>query len=456
MSYYYNTQGGLYLQNQSGSNLVNLITKGLTTDILPITLDKNRGVGINNTTPQHALDINGSIKCDYIATQNKDPDVNFGINCGTIRADFFSLDTQCYIRKGDEGGMILNIPTQKSLDIYHEGGISLFSVNSNGLVVNTDIRGNANIHGDIVLARRVEVSDHIQSLQLSVGGSINCLGNISGNTMNIEGTISGNGNINISGNLLANSISLGTNVINFNNNTLINTILSTTKYILQNNNSQKILYCDGATRYVGINNDNPQYNLDVIGSAKISNTLTMQTGIVSGLLTANTSHVTSFFSSRQLSRYIYIRSDANASNLDNFLPLYPLDVTGECRNSSGVWLSGSDSRVKDNIIDADLDICYNNIKNLKLRNFQWNEKYTKEKDLKDNNVIGFISQEVKDIFPKSVIESKSYGYDNFMDLNTDQIYKTMYGALQMTMKKLEDTMEKLDKLTVEFEEYKKN
>jgi hypothetical protein len=32
----------------------------------------------------------------------------------------------------------------------------------------------------------------------------------------------------------------------------------------------------------------------------------------------------------------------------------------------------------------------------------------------------------------------------------------MYGALQMTMKKLEDTMEKLDKLTVEFEEYKKS
>ena len=52
------------------------------------------------------------------------------------------------------------------------------------------------------------------------------------------------------------------------------------------------------------------------------------------------------------------------------------------------------------------------------------------------------------LFPKAIIESNSYGYEDFMDLNTDQIFKTMYGALQMTMQKLE-------KLTVEFEEYKK-
>jgi hypothetical protein len=67
----------------------------------------------------------------------------------------------------------------------------------------------------------------------------------------------------------------------------------------------------------------------------------------------------------------------------------------------------------------------------------------------DNNVIGFISQEVKPIFPKSIFESNSWGYEDFMDLNTDQIYKSMYGALQLTMKNLET-------LTQEFNEYKIN
>ena len=67
----------------------------------------------------------------------------------------------------------------------------------------------------------------------------------------------------------------------------------------------------------------------------------------------------------------------------------------------------------------------------------------------DNNVIGFISQEVKPIFPKAIFESNSWGYEDFMDLNCDQIYKCMYGALQLTMKNLET-------LRQEFNEYKIN
>jgi hypothetical protein len=71
MAYYYSSQSGLYLQNQSGSNLVNLITKGFNVDFLPLTLDKiNNRVGINNTTPQHTLDIEGSLKANALTFGN--------------------------------------------------------------------------------------------------------------------------------------------------------------------------------------------------------------------------------------------------------------------------------------------------------------------------------------------------------------------------------------------------
>ena len=98
MSYYYSSQSGLYLQNQSGSNLVNLITKGFNVDFLPLTLDKiNNRVGINNRTPQHSLDINGD-----------------------IRANSISFATDCYLRTENDN-MIINIPQEKTFAVYENG-----------------------------------------------------------------------------------------------------------------------------------------------------------------------------------------------------------------------------------------------------------------------------------------------------------------------------------------------
>jgi cytoskeletal protein CcmA (bactofilin family) len=185
-------------------------------------------------------------------------------------------------------------------------------------------------------------------------------------------------------------------------------------------------------------------------SANINGYINGNSLSVSGNITTNSANINGLlYTNRQLSSYISIDKNATSASLANYSPIYPLDVIGSTRNSTGVWLSGSDNRVKNNIIDADLEICYNNIKKLKLRNFQWNDEYTKQNKLEDANVIGFISQEVKPIFPKSIFESNSWGYEDFMDLNTDQIYKSMYGALQLTMKNLET-------LTQEFNEYKIN
>ena len=63
--------------------------------------------------------------------------------------------------------------------------------------------------------------------------------------------------------------------------------------------------------------------------------------------------------------------------------------------------------------------------------------YAQSNNIIDNNVVGWIAQEVEPIFPKAIVENDRWGYSNFKDLSTDQIFKSMYGALQYTIEKLE-------------------
>ena len=45
-------------------------------------------------------------------------------------------------------------------------------------------------------------------------------------------------------------------------------------------------------------------------------------------------------------------------------------------------------------------------------------------------MVGWIAQEVEAVFPKAVSSSSERGFNDFRTLSSDQIYKTMYGALQ--------------------------
>jgi hypothetical protein len=107
-------------------------------------------------------------------------------------------------------------------------------------------------------------------------------------------------------------------------------------------------------------------------------------------------------------------------------------------------LTGSDQRVKDDIMNADLDMCYNNIKNIRLVRFKWNS--TLYPAISDQSVLGWIAQEVETVFPKAVFESDSFGFADFKNLNSDQILKCMYGALQRTMNTVEQLRIELDAL----------
>ena len=151
-----------------------------------------------------------------------------------------------------------------------------------------------------------------------------------------------------------------------------------------------------------------------------------------------------------------------------------LSLNDAKKPTSDLWTITSDIRVKKNICDADIDMCYNVSKKLKLRRFRWDEKYMRTQDgrmkTNDMSVIGFIAQEVAEIFPKCVFinEEKFFvgkeivkevvkdvvdGVEvereeekevdivetiaDFRSLNADQLYKNMWGTIAKLIEKVE-------------------
>jgi hypothetical protein len=145
--------------------------------------------------------------------------------------------------------------------------------------------------------------------------------------------------------------------------------------------------------------------------------------------------------------------------------------------STNTWTIVSDERIKEEIQLADLDLCYKAVKTIPLKRYKWrNEVYTEEQ-VTDRRKIGWIAQDVEAVFPKAVnthefkynqvyaeivIPAKKEELDNkgqvitaaqpkrverklvsedvitdCKDLNADQIYAAMYGALQKLINKVE-------------------
>lgn len=122
---------------------------------------------------------------------------------------------------------------------------------------------------------------------------------------------------------------------------------------------------------------------------------------------------------------------------------FKLDVSGSI-NGTSYFANGtsfsSDRRVKDNIEDANLDICYDNIKNIKLRRFEWNKDKT-EGQFKDSKTTGIIAQEYELLYPKAIETVSRFGIDDFKMVNYHELYMATIGSV----KKLIDKVEQLEK-----------
>lgn len=111
-----------------------------------------------------------------------------------------------------------------------------------------------------------------------------------------------------------------------------------------------------------------------------------------------------------------------------FLPQAELHVIGNILASGSIV--PSDERLKEDIVLADVDTCYDNVKALPLKYYKWRDDVFDEMKLEDKHKLGWIAQEVEEIFPSSVSKKQMNGYDDCRVFNPDQIYASMYGAMQ--------------------------
>ena len=113
-------------------------------------------------------------------------------------------------------------------------------------------------------------------------------------------------------------------------------------------------------------------------------------------------------------------------------PAYQLQLSTDsaAKPTTSTWTIASDRRVKLDIETANADLCYSTVKNLPLRRYTYDPVAFPDTAIRDRSVVGWIAQEVRDVLPKAVSQSSQHGYDDFLSLDADQIYKTMYGALQ--------------------------
>jgi hypothetical protein len=152
--------------------------------------------------------------------------------------------------------------------------------------------------------------------------------------------------------------------------------------------------------------------------------------------------------------------------------------------STNTWTIVSDERIKEDIELADLDLCYEAIKTIPLKRYKWRDDVYSEDQVTDRRKLGWIAQDVESVFPKAVsIHKFKYNqvYETVTvpevleelddegnvikeavpehtqqeliseetipdckDLNADQIYAAMYGAIQKLIIKFEAFEERLD------------
>jgi hypothetical protein len=99
---------------------------------------------------------------------------------------------------------------------------------------------------------------------------------------------------------------------------------------------------------------------------------------------------------------------------------------------SPLWSTVSDRRIKENIEKASYDKCYESINKLELYRFN----YIKELNNINKDIVqlGYIAQEVKDIFPKAVSTQEFYNENlsisDMLSIDITQINYSLYGAVK--------------------------
>lgn len=144
--------------------------------------------------------------------------------------------------------------------------------------------------------------------------------------------------------------------------------------------------------------------------------------------------------------------------------------------TTSLWTITSDERLKTSIVDADKNRCYEIVKQVPLKRYTWKSEVYSQEQVRDRSKLGWIAQDVEEVFPKAVGTSR-FAYNQVFedvvtpeldsegnavfnedgvaktktekrlvseeviedckDLNADQMYAAMYGTIQKLIEKVE-------------------
>jgi hypothetical protein len=157
-------------------------------------------------------------------------------------------------------------------------------------------------------------------------------------------------------------------------------------------------------------------------------------------------------------QWTYNNTNANVYHLGNVgigtkNPEYALHVNGNIFTTKGAfttstqtsWTTLSDKRIKNNITKASYETCLENVKNIELYRFNFKNDVV---NTTDKNQLGFIAQEVQNVYPKAVEANQIYvsedtKINDLLSLDTTQIDYTLYGAIKYLINKIEYYEQKL-------------
>ncbi len=138
-----------------------------------------------------------------------------------------------------------------------------------------------------------------------------------------------------------------------------------------------------------------------------------------------------------------------------YSPNFQLELSTDsaAKPSTAYWSVSSDMRLKENIEDADLDLCYDNIKKLRLVKYTWkDELYNNEIPSEEERTqLGWIANEVEEIFPKAIKTVSAYNFDDCKSLDSDQIIASLFGTAKKLLNEYEEQKNTIQSLNNELD-----
>jgi hypothetical protein len=128
----------------------------------------------------------------------------------------------------------------------------------------------------------------------------------------------------------------------------------------------------------------------------------------------------------------------------------PINDNAYFLTSTDINYTSSDHRIKENIKKANNKICYDNVKNINIYRYNYIDGFGKATQ-PDKTQLGFIAQQVKQYFPKSVSRNKTI-IDNkqeipdLAEVNVPQINFTLFGAVKQLIMVVEKQSKRIKKL----------